>query len=118
MKILVIDDSKEITQMLSKFFNSKGFDITATNDPMEGLTKIRNEKFDAILLDVSMPVVTGFGVIDLLAGDGTLKDQNIFIFSASNIPEVQLKNLLRKDGVRGFLKKPMELNELLMTITK
>ena len=117
MKLLVIDDSTEITTMLSKFFNSKGFEITISNDPMEGLNYIRNNKFDAILLDISMPVMTGIGIIELLAGEDTLKDQNIFIFSASNIPEIQLKNLLRKDGIKGFLKKPMDLNEILISIT-
>ena len=117
MKILVIDDNKETTTLLSKFFSSKGFEITVSNDPMEGLNNIRNEKFDTILLDNSMPVITGIGIIELLAGEGTLKDQNIFIYSAATIPEIQLKNLLRRDGVNGFLKKPMELDEILKTIT-
>jgi CheY-like chemotaxis protein len=117
MKILVIDDSKETTALLSEFFSSKGFEITVSNDPMEGLNHIRNKKFDVILLDISMPVITGFGIIELLAGEDTLKDQNIFIFSATTIPEIQLKNLLRRDGINGVLRKPMELDELLTAIT-
>ena len=64
-----------------------------------------------------MPVITGFGIIELLAGEDTLKDQNIFIFSATSIPEIQLKNLLRRDGINGVLRKPMELDELLTAIT-
>jgi CheY-like chemotaxis protein len=117
MKILVIDDNQETTIMLSKFFNAKGFEIVVTNDPMEGLNHIRQDQYDVILLDISMPVVSGIGIIELLAGEGTLKDQNIFLFSGTNIPEIQLKNLLRRDGVNGFLKKPINLDELLKTIT-
>ena len=117
MKILVIDDNKETTGMLSEFFNSKGFELVASNDPMEGLNHIRSQKFDVILLDISMPVITGIGIIELLAGEDSLKHQNIFIFSAATLPEIQLKNLLRRDGINGFLKKPIKLEELLTAIT-
>jgi CheY-like chemotaxis protein len=115
-KILVIDDNEQTTTMLSKFFDAKGFQTTITNDPMEGLGLIRKEKFDVILLDVMMPVISGIGIIELLAGDNTLKDQNIFIFSGANLPSIQLKNLLRRDGVNGFLKKTIELDDLLKAI--
>lgn len=118
MKLLVIDDNEQTTTMLSKFFDAKGIQTTVTNDPMEGLNYIRGEHFDVILLDVSMPVVSGIGIIELLAGEGNLEKQNIFIFSGASIPSIQLKNLLRRDGVNGFVKKPMELDELLKTITR
>ncbi len=103
--------------MLSKFFNYKGFEVLVTNDPMAGVIKIRREHFDVILLDISMPVVTGFGVIELLAGADILKNQNIYVFSGVTLTEMELKNLLRREGVNGFLKKPMDLDELFTTIT-
>jgi CheY-like chemotaxis protein len=117
MKIFVIDDDKATTSMLSKFFNYKGYEVIVTNDPMMALKKIRREHFDVILLDISMPVVSGFNIIGLLAGADILKDQNIFIFSGIILPEIQLKNLLRRDGVNGFLKKPMDLEDLVTAIT-
>lgn len=116
MKILVIDDNEQTTTMLSKFFNAKGFEITTANDPIEGLHLIRQEKFGVILLDVMMPVIGGIGIIEILAGEDTLKDQNVFIFTGANLPEVQVKNLLRRDGVNGIVKKPFELDNLLTTI--
>ncbi len=118
MKIFIIDDDRDTTKMLSKFFNYKGFEVLVTNDPMVGVVKIRREHFDVILLDINMPVVSGFGVIELLAGANILKEQNIFIFSGITLPELELKNLLRRDGVNGFLKKPIVLDELLTVITK
>lgn len=117
MKLLVIDDNKETTTMLSKFFDAKGLTTVVTNDPMEGLKHIRGDHFDVILLDIMMPIISGIGIIELLATDDTLKDQNILIFSGSNLPNVQVKNLLRKDGVNGFLKKPVDLNELLAAVS-
>ena len=117
MKILVIDDNKENTIMLSKFFNAKGFSTYISTDPLGGLRHIQQERFDVVLLNVKMAVIRGISVIELLASDEILKDQNIFIFSGEDIPDIKVKNLLRKDGVNGFLKKSIELDELLTVIT-
>ena len=77
MKILLVDDNKDITTMLSKFLNSKGFETVFTNDPMEGLRLIQQEQYDVILLDISMPGFSGLNIIKILATDDILKDQNI-----------------------------------------
>ena len=116
MKIFVIDDDESTTTLLSKFFSYKGHEIIVTNDPMVALKKIRRECFDVILLDINMPVVSGFNIIGLLAGADILKEQNIFIFSGVTLPEIQLKNLLRRDGVNGFLNKPIDLEKLVNAI--
>jgi|GEM_PF-5968303 len=117
LKILVIDD-EQTTKMYSKFFSAKGFEIIVTSDPIEGLNLIRSEKFDVILLDIPTSLINGFSIIELLAGEDTLKNQNIFICSVVQIPEVQLKNWLRRDGIREFIKKPVNLDELFSRITK
>jgi len=117
MKILLIDNNKDITTMLSKFLNSKGFETVVTNDPVEGLRHIQQEQYDVILLDIFMPEISGFNIIDILATNKILKEQNIFIFSATAFEDIQIKNLLRKEGVNGCLKKPIRLNELLTAIT-
>jgi CheY-like chemotaxis protein len=64
-----------------------------------------------------MPEISGFNIIDTLATDDILKDQNIFIFSAKSFSEIQIKNLLERDGINGCLKKPIQLDELLKAIT-
>ena len=117
MKILLIDDNKDITTMLSKFLSSKGFETTATNDPMEGLRLIQQEQFDVILLDMSMPEFSGMNIIKILATEEILKDQNIFIFSANPYGDNQVKDLLRRDGINGCLKKPIQLSKILTAIT-
>ena len=117
MKILAINDNREFSQNLKQFFDSKGFTTSISHDPLEGLNQIRQEKFDAILLDVNMPVIRGIGIIELLASDDILKDQNIFIFSEEDMPEIQVKNLLRRDGVNGYIRKPFDLQNILITIS-
>jgi len=117
MKILIVDDNKETTSMLSKFFNYKGNSTVVTNDPMEGLRHIKKESYDVILLDINMPVISGINIVQILEAGGNLKNKNIFIFSGVDCHESQIKDLLRRDGINGFLKKPIELDELLTAIT-
>jgi len=117
MKILIVDDDNQTTSMLSKFFNYKGYQIVVSNDAMEGLRHIKKEKYDVILLDINMPVISGINIIQILAAGGKLKDKNIFIFSGADYNQNQIKDLLKRDGINGFLKKPIELDELLNVIT-
>lgn len=117
LKVLIIDSSKEKSETLSNFLNSKGIESITTNDAMEGLLHIRQENYDAVLLDIDMSVISGLGVIEFLAGEDTLKNQKIFIMSEDDIPEIRLKHLLRKDGIQGILKKSLNYDELLNSIS-
>jgi len=117
MKVLIIDDDQDITGLLARYLTAKGFENVVTNDPMEGLRHIQQEQYDVILLDITMPGISGFTIIDILATNEILKDQNIFIFSATPFESIQIMDLLKKDGINGCLKKPIQLNEILTTIT-
>jgi CheY-like chemotaxis protein len=117
VKILVIDDDKTLTSMLSKFFNFKGHTTTVLNDPWDGLDRIQKEHFDVILLDICMPEFSGEQIIKTLATNEVLQDQNIFVLSANLGNKFIIKDLLRRDGINGCLEKPMDLDELLAVIT-
>ncbi|MCH8915936.1 MAG: response regulator transcription factor [Thaumarchaeota archaeon] len=117
MKILIIDDNQDITEMLSRYLSVKGFDCVTTNDGLNGLNLIKKEKYDTVFLDISMPDFGGMDVIAALEKENMLKDQRIVIFTASSITNEQLQTLLEKDGVESCLKKPVQLSELITTIT-
>jgi len=117
MKVLIVDDNQDITGLLSKFLKAKGFDNVVTNDPRDGLERIKEEKYDVILLDISMPEFSGIDIIQTLEKEKILKDQKILIFSATDFTTIQIKDLLKKDGIQGCLKKPIQLHELLTAIT-
>lgn len=115
-KVLIIDSSKEKSENFSNFLNSKGIETITTNDAMEGLLHIRQENYDAVLLDIDMSIISGLGIIEFLSGEDTLKNQKIFIMSGDDFPEIRLKYLLRKDGIKGILKKSLNHDEFLDSI--
>jgi len=117
MKVLLVDDNHDITDLLSKFLKAKGFQNVVANDPYDGLERIKNEKFDVILLDMSMPEFSGVDIIDALDREEILKDQKIIIFSAISLTSSQISSLSKRKGIHCCLKKPIELDKLLSAIT-
>jgi DNA-binding response OmpR family regulator len=116
MKVLVVDDNQDITDLLSRFLNAKGFETVVTNDPRNGLNLLREEKYDVVLLDISMPEVSGIDIIQKLEKDKVLKEQKIVIFSANAFTDSQINDLLKMEGIHDCLKKPIALNKLLTVI--
>jgi CheY-like chemotaxis protein len=110
MKILVIDDSQEITEVLKFWLENEGVTVDVITDGSIGLDIIRNRQFDLILLDVAMPDFTGLDVVDSLKNEGLLESKNIIIFTASS--DKNLFERLKNSGVKGILKKPSSLQEL------
>jgi DNA-binding response OmpR family regulator len=117
MKVLIIDDNQEITHLISRYLNSKGIDNDVTNDPLDGLKRIKEENYDTVLLDISMPEFSGIDIIHTLEREKRLKDQKIIIFSAISFTDSEVYHLMKKEGVEVCIKKPIDLNKLLTSIT-
>ena len=83
--MLVIDDNEDITGMISMYLESRGVTCRVTNNGRDGLRIIRDEQFDAILMDVAMPEFSGYDILAQLHKDGSIKDKNIIIYTASSL---------------------------------
>ncbi|MCO1335057.1 response regulator transcription factor [Microbulbifer sp. OS29] len=62
-RILLIDDDTELTDLLKEYLTGEGFDVTAANDGGRGLELAQSQSFDALVLDVMLPVHNGFEVL-------------------------------------------------------
>jgi CheY-like chemotaxis protein len=111
MKILVIDDSQDITDLLEKVLSSIGHDVTSTDNGRDGLELARNHQFDAIFLDIAMPDFSGLDFIDALEQDGKLKANRIVLFTASSISDDEVADLVKR-GVHSCIRKPMQIAKL------
>ena len=117
MKILVVDDNKSITSSLEKYLKIKGYDVRVCNNGHDGLELIQNNEWDRVLLDLSMPEFSGLEIIENLEKNNILKDKNIFLFTASSVPDYILQKLLKKDGIITCLKKPLSLAKIIESIS-
>ena len=117
MKVLIIDDNQETTCLLSRYLSAKGIENNVTNDPIDGLKRIKEENYDTVLLDISMPEFSGIDIIHTLEREKRLQNQKIVIFSAISFTDMEIHHLLKKQGVEMCVKKPIKLDHLLTSIT-
>ncbi len=116
MKLLVIDDNEEITEVKGFYCTSMKVDCTVVNDGKEGLDIIRkNNEFDLILLDLAMSDYSGVSVVNSLQEDGLLDSRNVVIMTASS--DKTMLEEIGKSGIKGIM-KPYSLEELTELINK
>ena len=112
-RILIVDDQDVNIRLLTRVLHSEGYTaVSSTTDALEVCELHRTDPYDLILLDLWMPVMDGFEVMDALrknALDGYIP---VFILSAE--PRDRVRSM--EGGARDFATKPYELNELLARI--
>ncbi len=114
-RILVIDDEPDVVKMVQYRLNSFGFEVVAATNWEEGLEKAANEKPDLILLDINMPVVDGFGILERLRNHPDLKNTPVIILTAcSERSDVVKATSL---GIADYITKPFDCAELSEKIT-
>ena len=117
MKLLLIDDNRDITTMFSKYFTQKGHPCTVCNNSHNALDMITTGQYDIVLLDLAMPEVSGTDIVDALYQSGKIGKLNIVALTASSVSS-EKEEELKKKGVNGVLKKPIDPDELWTTFNK
>ena len=109
-KILIVEDEKPIRDLISLHLSEAGYKCLTAADGAEGADRIENEKFDLILLDIMMPEVDGYELMDYIR---PLEIPVIFI-TAKNAVKDKVKGL--RLGADDYLTKPFDMIELLARV--
>jgi len=112
-KILVIDDDTAVTDLLSVLLRSQGFDVTATNSSSDGLSYIREDEPDLIVLDLMMPEIDGWEVCRSVRAFSQVP---IIVLSALNDPSMVASVL--DAGADDYLAKPTPSRVLVAHINR
>ncbi|MFB1000750.1 MAG: response regulator, partial [Colwellia sp.] len=110
-KILIIDDDKELTELLTEYLSYEGFELEACHDGVAGLSRAYDESFSLILLDVMMPKLNGFEVLKALGGQHKTP---ILMLTAKGDNDDRILGL--ELGADDYLAKPFQHRELLARI--
>lgn len=111
MKILHIDDNSSITAVFSKILKLKNHDYHICSDGKSGLEQIKNEDFDVIFLDLTMPSFSGYDVLEALKKDEK-STSNIVILTATNLSSDE-KSELESFQIHKLLQKPVTMAQIL-----
>ena len=110
--ILVVDDESAIRDLISEVLNIAGFQVTTSPDGLDALNQIRRSKFDLILLDVNLPKVDGFTILEKVRESAPT--QPIIMLSARTDKDDVVNGL--RLGADDYVRKPFSVEELVLRV--
>jgi CheY-like chemotaxis protein len=109
-RVLVIDDEADVRWLLRLSLERIGHEVLLAEDGLRGVAMAQRQKPDVIVLDLMMPVMDGYGVLDALAKDDRTSHVPVLVLTAKAIPSEEER--VTQAGARRFLEKPFDPNDL------
>jgi CheY-like chemotaxis protein len=114
--VLYVEDTSEQRDLLAMFLEMHGYKVEVANDGVEGLDQVRKVKPDLILLDLGIPKMDGYQLMEELKGSAEFRDIPIVIISAWTASTHRDRAM--EGGAEVFIAKPFELTHVLETVQK
>lgn len=109
-KILVVDDEPDVVEMIVLALTGEGFEVVQAYDGLSALDMVESEQPDLVLLDIMMPMMSGYQVCEQLKANPLTKDIPIVCLTSASAPDVHAKSI--QLGAVGLMEKPFLPSEL------
>ena len=111
ISVLVIEDDRNIAELLQMYLEKEGYNVTLAFDGGQGMSKFRSIQPDLVLLDVMMPVMDGWNVCRSIRSES---DTPVIMLTAKSETSDKVTGL--KSGADDYITKPFEMREVLARI--
>ncbi|HEX3992261.1 MAG TPA: response regulator [Acetobacteraceae bacterium] len=115
-RILAVDDSPSVRQMVKLTLSGAGYDIVEACDGADGLSKARASTLDMVVTDLNMPVMNGLGLIRELRKLPAYRGVPILFLTTESDPE--MKQQAKAAGATGWITKPFQQDQLVAVVKK
>jgi two-component system chemotaxis response regulator CheY len=115
-RILAVDDSASMRQMVTFTLKTAGFDVIDAEDGVKALALAKNSKFDVVVTDVNMPNMDGITLCSELRKLPNFKFTPILMLTTES--STDKKQAGRAAGATGWIVKPFNPEQLLATVKK
>ena len=105
-RVLVVDDDYATRVLCSRVLQREGYHVIEAMDGQEGLELALDQVPDVVLLDISMPVLDGFGLAAALRADERTRDLPFIFVTEEADPAIRAKAF--ETGAHGFITKPFD----------
>ncbi|SHE85693.1 two-component system, OmpR family, response regulator CpxR [Microbulbifer donghaiensis] len=111
-RILLVDDDTELTDLLQEFLTGEGFEVTVANDGGRGLELAQSQGFDALVLDVMLPVHNGFELLRKLREEASPTSRSLPVLMLTAKGDTVDRIVGLEMGADDYLPKPCNPREL------
>ena len=113
-RILVVDDEESIRDLLRLVLTGEGYSVVTANDGEEAIEHLKAQRFDLVITDLVMPRVNG---VEVLRAAKRI-DSNFPVIVITGYPSVETVTELVKLGAGDYLRKPFNVDVVLVTVAK
>lgn len=113
--VLIVDDDKEIIDLLEVVVKKEGFRVERAEDGLEAQNKARSLLPDIILLDLMLPKAGGFEILQALQADETA-DIPVVVLTGRRLDRTTTDMIRQQSNVRDFMEKPVKTELLTSAI--
>lgn len=114
-RILVVDDEPHILKLVSFSLTRAGHQVLEASDAPAGISIVRDEQPDLVLLDVMMPGMTGYEALEILKADSDTRDTPVIMLSAKSQTYEQEEGL--RLGALRYVCKPFTPRDLVEVVS-
>jgi DNA-binding NtrC family response regulator len=116
IKLLIVDDERQIRESYGDFFAKRGFDVELASDGEQGLNMLREGEFDVAILDIRMPKMDGLALAEAVSNEGI--DTSLVILTGYGEQQDAIK-AFNKGIIQGWFEKArIDTDELLQQVQK
>ncbi len=112
-KILVVDDSALQRKRVKEILNGAGYEADLAADAITALTMTKETHYDALCVDIIMPVMDGIEFVGKLRNNEQYKSTPVYMISGVNLEQGNSGNRLNEISISGFLSKPIDADALI-----
>ena len=112
--VLLVDDEEQFLKVLSQRLEGRGMKVDTSTSGEDALTKVKGKEFDAIILDLAMPGMSGIEALNRIRSENP--DVQIIMLTGHGSIEKGVEAM--KAGAVDFLEKPADLNKILEKVAE
>ena len=113
-RVLVVEDDAFLLELITTRLELAGFDTRSARDGSQALQRLTEFRPEAMVLDINMPVLDGFGVLIHMKAQGLIEKTPTMVLTARNSPEDVSKAIGL--GARDYLSKPFKDEQLIARV--
>ncbi len=115
-KVLIVDDSVSMRQMITYTLRQGGFDVIEAEHGQDALDKLQSSPVDLVITDLNMPVMDGITLIQNIRKQAAMKSKPVLMLTTEGL--ASKKEQGRAAGATGWIVKPFDPEKLLQTVAK
>jgi DNA-binding response OmpR family regulator len=114
--ILIVEDNRNISEMVGEYLEGRGFEVDYAADGLDGYRLASENSYDVIVLDLMLPGLDGYGVLEALRSDRSTPGVKVLVLSAKSLQADRDRS--RQLGAEAFLTKPFLPDDLCRTVDR